>query len=142
VWRQPKAAFASVVAFMGIGLVDPIVKPIADTLNASPSHVSLLFTSYMAVMGAAMLITGVVSSRIGAKRTLRIGERSALHTAEYLALPLSPRTVDPSAPGGEQTARMLTAFQNVSRHVFTEIFADEAHRWSSDDISSPTTGLR
>jgi hypothetical protein len=66
----------------------------------------------------------------------------AVHTAEYLALPLSPRKVDPSAPGGEQTARMLTAFQNVSRHVFTELFADDAHRWSSDDISSPTTGLR
>jgi ACDE family multidrug resistance protein len=76
-WRQPKAvwavAFASVVAFMGIGLVDPILKPIADNLNASPSQVSLLFTSYMAVMGAAMLITGVVSSRIGPKRTLLLG---------------------------------------------------------------------
>ena len=76
-WRQPKAvwavAFASVVAFMGIGLVDPILKPIADSLNASPSQVSLLFTSYMAVMGVAMLITGVVSSRIGPKRTLLLG---------------------------------------------------------------------
>ncbi|MDT7760918.1 MAG: transporter, family, multidrug resistance protein [Mycobacterium sp.] len=76
-WRQPKAvwavAFASVVAFMGIGLVDPILKPIADNLNASPSQVSLLFTSYMAVMGVAMLITGVTASRIGAKRTLLIG---------------------------------------------------------------------
>ena len=76
-WRQPKAvwavAFASVVAFMGIGLVDPILKPIADNLNASPSQVSLLFTSYMAVMGVAMLITGVVASRIGPKRTLLIG---------------------------------------------------------------------
>ena len=54
-WRQPKAvwavAFASVIAFMGIGLVDPILKPIADNLNATPSQVSLLFTSYMAVMG-------------------------------------------------------------------------------------------
>lgn len=74
---QPKAvwavAFASVVAFMGIGLVDPILKPIADNLNASPSQVSLLFTSYMAVMGVAMLITGVVSSRIGPKRTLLLG---------------------------------------------------------------------
>ena len=66
-------AFASVVAFMGIGLVDPILKPIADNLNASPSQVSLLFTSYMAVMGVAMLITGVVSSRIGPKRTLLLG---------------------------------------------------------------------
>jgi predicted MFS family arabinose efflux permease len=58
---------------MGIGLVDPILKPIADNLDASPSQVSLLFTSYMAVMGVAMLITGVVSSRIGPKRTLLLG---------------------------------------------------------------------
>ncbi len=76
-WRQPNAvwavAFASVVAFMGIGLVDPILKPIADNLDASPSQVSLLFTSYMAVMGIAMLITGVVASRIGSKRTLLLG---------------------------------------------------------------------
>ncbi|MGG5257715.1 MFS transporter [Phycicoccus avicenniae] len=76
-WRQPKTvwsvAFACVVAFMGIGLVDPILKPIADELGASPSQVSLLFTSYMAVMGVAMLVTGFISSRIGAKRTLLIG---------------------------------------------------------------------
>lgn len=66
-------AFACVIAFMGIGLVDPILKPIADQLHATPSQVSLLFTSYMAVTGVAMLITGVVSSRIGAKRTLLSG---------------------------------------------------------------------
>jgi predicted MFS family arabinose efflux permease len=75
--QQPRAvwavAFACVIAFMGIGLVDPILKPIADQLDATPSQVSLLFTSYMAVMGVAMLITGVVSSRIGAKRTLLCG---------------------------------------------------------------------
>ena len=58
---------------MGIGLVDPILKPIADQLDATPSQVSLLFTSYMAVTGIAMLVTGVVSSRIGAKRTLLAG---------------------------------------------------------------------
>jgi MFS transporter, ACDE family, multidrug resistance protein len=77
VLKQPRAvwavAFACVIAFMGIGLVDPILKPIADELGATPSQVSLLFTSYMAVMGVAMLITGVVSSRIGAKRTLLAG---------------------------------------------------------------------
>lgn len=76
-WRQPKAvwavAFACVVAFMGIGLVDPILKPIAENLDASPSQVSLLFTSYMAVMGVAMLVTGAVASRIGAKNTLLLG---------------------------------------------------------------------
>jgi predicted MFS family arabinose efflux permease len=75
--KQPRAvwavAFACVIAFMGIGLVDPILKPIADELGASPSQVSLLFTSYMAIMGVAMLVTGVVSSRIGAKRTLLSG---------------------------------------------------------------------
>jgi ACDE family multidrug resistance protein len=74
---QPRAvwavAFACVIAFMGIGLVDPILKPIADELGASPSQTSLLFTSYMAIMGVAMLITGVVSTRIGAKRTLLSG---------------------------------------------------------------------
>jgi MFS family permease len=76
-WRQPKTvwsvAFACVISFMGIGLVDPILKPIADELGAGPSQVSLLFTSYMAVMGVAMLGTGWVSSRIGAKRTLLLG---------------------------------------------------------------------
>ena len=75
--KQPRAvwavAFACVIAFMGIGLVDPILKPIADQLHATPSQVSLLFTSYMAVTGIAMLITGFVSSRIGAKRTLLSG---------------------------------------------------------------------
>jgi ACDE family multidrug resistance protein len=75
--RQPKAvwavAFACVIAFMGIGLVDPILKPIGEELHASPSQVSLLFTSYMAVTGCAMLITGWVASRIGPKRTLLSG---------------------------------------------------------------------
>ncbi len=75
--KQPRAvwavAFACVIAFMGIGLVDPILKSIASQLDATPSQVSLMFTSYMAVMGIAMLVTGVVSSRIGAKRTLLSG---------------------------------------------------------------------
>lgn len=76
-WKQPKAvwavAFASVIAFMGIGLVDPILKPIAEQLSASASQVSLLFTSYLVVMAVAMLITGYVSSRLGAKKTLLLG---------------------------------------------------------------------
>src|ERR1700754_1098421 len=75
--KQPRAvwavAFACVIAFMGIGLVDPILKDIAAQLQATPSQVSLMFTSYMAIMGIAMLVTGVVSSRIGPKRTLLTG---------------------------------------------------------------------
>ncbi|MFC4009511.1 MFS transporter [Nonomuraea purpurea] len=75
--RQPMSvwatAFAAVVAFMGIGLVDPILPSIAQGLKATPSEVSLLFTSYFLVTAVAMLITGWVSSRIGGKRTLLAG---------------------------------------------------------------------
>ena len=74
---QPKAVwavfFASIIAFMGLGLVDPILPAIADQLNASHSEVTLLFTSYNAVMAVAMLITGVISSRLGIKWTLLSG---------------------------------------------------------------------
>lgn len=76
-FRQPRAvwavAFACVVSFMGIGLVDPILKALAGQLDATPSQVELLFTSYLMVTAVAMLGTGWVSSRIGAKRTLIIG---------------------------------------------------------------------
>jgi ACDE family multidrug resistance protein len=76
-FTQPRAvwavAFACVVSFMGIGLVDPILKTLAGQLNATPSQVELLFTSYLVVTAIAMLGTGWVSSRIGAKKTLIAG---------------------------------------------------------------------
>jgi MFS transporter, ACDE family, multidrug resistance protein len=76
-FRQPKAvwavAFACVVSFMGIGLVDPILPALSKQLKASPSSVELLFTSYLVVTAVAMLVTGWVSSRIGAKKTLIAG---------------------------------------------------------------------
>jgi MFS transporter, ACDE family, multidrug resistance protein len=76
-FRQPKAvwavAFACVVSFMGIGLVDPILPSLAGKLHASPAQVELLFTSYLVVTAVAMLVTGWVSSRIGPKRTLVAG---------------------------------------------------------------------
>ncbi|MBN9111301.1 MAG: MFS transporter [Pseudonocardia sp.] len=76
-FRQPKAvwavAFACVISFMGIGLVDPILPALAGQLDASPTQVELLFTSYLVVTAVAMLVTGWVSSRIGAKKTLVAG---------------------------------------------------------------------
>ncbi|MFD7653576.1 MFS transporter [Actinosynnema sp. NPDC059797] len=63
-------AFAAVIAFMGIGLVDPILLSIAEGLHATPSQVTLLFSSYLGVQVVAMLFTGVASARFGAKRTL------------------------------------------------------------------------
>ncbi|MFI9229266.1 MULTISPECIES: MFS transporter [Streptomyces] len=75
--RQPMAVWAtagaSVVAFMGIGLVDPILPSIAKGLHASNSQVSLLFTSYFLITAVAMLVTGFVSSRIGGRKTLLAG---------------------------------------------------------------------
>ncbi|MGB8954523.1 MAG: MFS transporter [Tumebacillaceae bacterium] len=75
--KQPKAVwavfFAGIIAFMGIGFVDPILPAIAKKLHASQSDVTLLFTSYNAVMALAMLITGTISSRIGIKKTLLTG---------------------------------------------------------------------
>jgi ACDE family multidrug resistance protein len=77
IWRQPKAvwavAFACVIAFMGLGLVDPILPAIAKQLHATPSQVELLFSSYFLLTGVSMIVTGVVSSRLGHKRTLLVG---------------------------------------------------------------------
>jgi MFS family permease len=75
--RQPRTvwavAFACIVAFMGIGLVDPILPAIASELRATPTETELLFTSYLLITGLAMLVTSWVSSRIGARWTLLIG---------------------------------------------------------------------
>ncbi|PPG11915.1 MFS transporter [Rathayibacter sp. AY1E8] len=75
--KQPLAvwavAFAAVIAFMGIGLVDPILPAIAESLQATPTETSLLFTSYLVITGVVMFFTSWLSSRIGAKKTLMIG---------------------------------------------------------------------
>src|ERR1700712_2778872 len=75
--KQPLAvwvlAFAAMVSFMGIGLVDPILKSIAANFDATASQVSLLFTSYLLVTSIAMLITSLFSSRLGGRTTLIIG---------------------------------------------------------------------
>lgn len=74
---QPRSvwvvAFAAVIAFMGIGLVDPILLSIAKGLDATPSQVTLLFASYLIVQVLAMLVTGVVAARFGGKRTMLVG---------------------------------------------------------------------
>jgi MFS transporter, ACDE family, multidrug resistance protein len=90
--KQPSqvwaVAFASVIAFMGIGLVDPILPVISKDLNASPTQTELLFTSYLLITGVAMFFTSWISSRIGAKRTLMIG--LALIVVFALLAALSP----------------------------------------------------
>jgi MFS transporter, ACDE family, multidrug resistance protein len=65
--------FACIVAFMGIGLVDPILPIIAKGIHASPSQVELLFTSYFLIIGVSNLLAGFAATRLGAKRTLLVG---------------------------------------------------------------------
>ncbi len=75
--HQPKAvwvtAFAAVIAFMGIGLVDPILVSIAESLHATPSQTTLLFSSYLGVQVVAMLFIGWFTSMFGTKRTVIAG---------------------------------------------------------------------
>ena len=63
--NQPKSvwavAFACVVAFMGIGLVDPILPAISKDLGASAAQTEMLFTSYLAVTGVMMFFTSWIS---------------------------------------------------------------------------------
>lgn len=65
--------FACVVAFMGIGLVDPILPDIAKGIHASPSQVELLFTSYFLIIGISNLLAGYAATRIGPRATLLTG---------------------------------------------------------------------
>lgn len=74
---QPRAvwavAFACVISFMGLGLVDPILPAISKQLHATASQTTLLFSSYNLVTGIAMLVTGFISSRMGVKWTMMTG---------------------------------------------------------------------
>ncbi|WP_437585210.1 MFS transporter [Paramicrobacterium sp. CJ85] len=95
--KQPKSvwavAFAAVIAFMGIGLVDPILPTIAADLDATPTETEMLFTSYLAVTGLAMFFTSWLSSRLGAKRTLMFGLALIVLFALFAALSNSVEAV-------------------------------------------------
>lgn len=75
--RQPRSvwaiAFAAMVSFMGVGLVDPILPEISKMLHASPTQAILLFTSYLFLTAIIMFFSAWASSLLGIKRTLLIG---------------------------------------------------------------------
>ncbi len=66
-------AFATLIAFMGIGVVDPILPIIGKAMGLTIAQVEWLFTSYIAVMALAMLVSGVLATRFGARRVLLMG---------------------------------------------------------------------
>lgn len=66
-------AFATLIAFMGIGVVDPILPAIGRAMGASPPQIEMLFTTYIGVMAVTMLISGVLSTRLGGRRVMLMG---------------------------------------------------------------------
>ncbi|WP_028400153.1 MFS transporter [Ectobacillus panaciterrae] len=65
--------FATFLAFMGIGVVDPILPVIAEQIGASHWQVEMLFTAYIFTMAFMMIPAGLFASRFGDKRTMVIG---------------------------------------------------------------------
>lgn len=53
--------------------MDPILALIGKEMGATPSQVEWLFTSYIAVMALAMLLSGVLATRLGGRRTMLLG---------------------------------------------------------------------
>ena len=75
--KLPSAAWllfiAIIASLMGMGLIGPVLPTLTKTLAASPSEVTLLYSSYNLVMAIGALITGAISSRLGLKRALLTG---------------------------------------------------------------------
>ncbi len=66
-------AFAAFLAFMGIGVVDPLLPVIAEQIGASHWQVEMLFTAYIFTMAVMMLPAGLLAGRLGDKRLMAIG---------------------------------------------------------------------
>ena len=66
-------AFATFIAFMGIGVVDPLLPLIGKSMGADYFQIEWLFTTYIATMALTMLLAGAISTRMGNKKTLLAG---------------------------------------------------------------------
>lgn len=65
--------FATFLAFMGIGVVDPILPIIAEQIGATHWQVEMLFTAYIFTMAFMMIPSGILASRVGDKRMMVVG---------------------------------------------------------------------
>jgi MFS transporter, ACDE family, multidrug resistance protein len=75
--RQTRArwitVFATFLAFMGIGIVDPILPIIAEKIGATHWQVEMLFTAYIFTMAVMMIPSGMFVSRFGDKNMMVTG---------------------------------------------------------------------
>ncbi len=61
------------LAFMGMGVVDPILPDIAMKLGANHWQIEMLFSSYILMMALMMLPAGVLAAKFGDKNIMVIG---------------------------------------------------------------------
>lgn len=75
--RKAKAkyitVFATFLAFMGIGVVDPLLPTIAKSIGASSWQIEMLFTAYIFTMAIMMIPVGLLATKLGNKRLMAIG---------------------------------------------------------------------
>lgn len=64
---------AIIAALLGMGLIGPVLPTLSTQFAASPSEVTLLYSSYNLVMAVGALITGAISTILGLKRALLVG---------------------------------------------------------------------
>ncbi|GAA0076648.1 MFS transporter [Clostridium sp. CTA-5] len=65
--------FATFLAFMGIGVVDPLLPIIAARIGASSWQIEMLFTAYILTMAIMMIPSGIISNRLGNKKMMVLG---------------------------------------------------------------------
>ncbi len=65
--------FATFLAFMGIGVVDPLLPTIAKSIGASSWQIEMLFTAYIFTMAIMMIPVGLLATKLGNKRLMAMG---------------------------------------------------------------------
>lgn len=65
--------FAAFLAFMGMGVVDPILPVIAKQIGAKHWEVEMLFSAYIFTMAFIMIPAGMASNRFGEKKVMVVG---------------------------------------------------------------------
>lgn len=65
--------FATFLAFMGIGVVDPLLPTIAKSIGASSWQIEMLFTAYIFTMAIMMIPTGIIAPKVGNKKMMALG---------------------------------------------------------------------
>lgn len=66
-------AAGCLLAFMGIGVVDPLLPSIAASIGASHSQVEMLFTAYIFTMAIMMIPIGIIANKVGDKKLIVTG---------------------------------------------------------------------